>query len=182
MAVPIIAALRRGCFSTIDLIEEGTMSNRCEALATRIEAFGQDVIDTVSALSEEDWGNICQSEQWPVGTTARHIGNHLGIFDFAAMIVRGEKLPQLTMDDINAMSNKDSEKHRDCTKTEALELLSRKQDGMAAFLRELDESDLDRKGNLLAFGGEVTVAQLIDYVVFQSAAQHLASIKAAVAA
>jgi hypothetical protein len=116
-----------------------------------------------------------------VGTTARHIGNHLGISDLAAMMVRGEALPQLSMDDINAMSDKDSQEHRDCTKSEALELLSRKQDGMTAFLRGLDEADLDCKGNLMAFGGEVTVAQLIDYVVFQSAAQHLASIKAAVA-
>jgi uncharacterized damage-inducible protein DinB len=161
--------------------EEGTMSNKCEELATRIETFGQEVVDTVSALSDEEWRKTCQSEQWPVGTTARHIGNHLGISDLAAMMVRGEALPQLSMDDINAMSDKDSQEHRDCTKSEALELLSRKQDGMTAFLRGLDEADLDCKGNLMAFGGEVTVAQLIDYVVFQSAAQHLASIKAAVA-
>jgi hypothetical protein len=151
-------------------------------MALRIEAFGREVMDTVSALSEEDWRKICKSEQWPVGTTARHIGLHLGISDLAAMVVREEQLPQLNMEDINAMSNKDSQEHRDCTKAEALELLSRKQDGLTGFLRGLDESDLDRKGNLPAFGGEVTVAQLIDYVVFQSAAEHLASIKGALAA
>jgi uncharacterized damage-inducible protein DinB len=157
------------------------MSNRCEALATRIEAFGREMIEFVSELPEEDWRKTCKWEQWSVGTTARHLGNHLAISDLAAMIVRGEALPQWTMDDIHAMSKKDSAAHTECTKTEVLERLRRKQDKMTAFLRELDESDLDRKGSMPAFGGEVTVAQLIDYVVFQNAAQHLASIKAAIA-
>jgi hypothetical protein len=158
------------------------MSDRCETLAARVEGFGREVLDTVSDLSEADWRKTCEWEEWPVGTTVRHLGNHLGICDLAAMIVRGEGLPQWTMDDINAMSKKDSAAHMECTKTEVLERLRRKQDQMTTFLRELDESDLDRKGNMPAFGGAVTVEQLIDFVVLQNGAQHLASIKAAIAA
>ncbi|MDJ0782246.1 MAG: DinB family protein [Desulfosarcinaceae bacterium] len=157
------------------------MGDRREELAARIEAFAGDVIDYTAALTAEEWRKTCEWEEWSAGVTARHIGNHLGIFELAAMIVRGEPLPQWTMDDINAMSNQDSQAHADCTQAEALELLQRNRDGMTRFLRGLEDTDLDRKGSMPAFGGEVTVAQLIDFVVFQSAAQHLESIKAAVA-
>jgi hypothetical protein len=155
------------------------MGNKCEELAARIEAFGREVIDYVSALSDEDWRKTCDWENWSVGTTARHIGNHFGISDLAAMMVRGEALPQWTMADINHRSNQDSHEHGDCTKGEALAHLRDKGDGMTAFLRGLDEADLDRKGSMPAFGGEVTVAGLIDFVIFQSAAQHLDSIRKA---
>ena len=157
------------------------MSNRREDLAVRIEAFGREVIDYVSNITADDWAKTCEGEGWSVGTTARHIGNHLGISDVAAMVVRGEALPQWTMDDINHMANQDSHAHADCTKAEALDLLHRKCDGMTGFLRGLAAGDLDRKGSMPAFGGEVTVAQLIDFVIFQSAAQHLDSIKKTVA-
>jgi hypothetical protein len=46
--------------------------------------------------------------------------------------------------------------------------------------RGLAEADPDRRGSVPAFGGEVTVAEFIDSVVFQSAAQHLDSIKKAI--
>lgn len=157
------------------------MDQRKDALIERINAFSDEVIALVSDISGEDWTRTCEWEEWTVGTTARHMGNHLGIYELAEMMVQGQALPQWSMDDINAMSNKDSEAHADCTKDQALELLRERSAGMTAFLSGLSEGDLDRKGSMPAFNGEVTVEQLIEYVVFQSAAQHLDSIKAALA-
>ena len=85
------------------------------------------------------------------------------------------------MDDVNAMANEDSAAHRDCTKAEALDLIEKQAAGLIAFLDGLDEAALDRRASMPAFGGSVTVEQLIDGVVFQSAAKHFASIRAAVA-
>lgn len=156
------------------------MGNRTETMAARVENFSREVIDYVSQLSDDQWRQTCDWEQWSVGTTARHIGNHLGIFSLAEMVIRGEDLPQWTMSEIDAMSNRDSHEHADCTPAEALALLREKSAGMMAFLKGLADADLDRENSMPAFGGTVTIEQLIDYVVFQSAVKHLASIRQAV--
>jgi hypothetical protein len=157
------------------------MSRRAEDIAKRIKSFSDEVVAFVENLSEEDWNKICDPEQWSVGVTARHIGaGHFAISDMTAKIVRGEGLPPLTMDQINAMSNKDSHEHADCTQSEALELLRKNGAEMAAFVADLSDADLDRNCSMPAFGGEVSAERFIDLIIFRSAAQHFDSMKAAV--
>jgi hypothetical protein len=158
-----------------------TMSQRAEELSKRIEAFRNDVIAFVEKLSPDDWQKTCEWEAWTVGTTACHLGGgHLAISGLLDMMVRGEPLPQLTMDDITAMANKGAREHARSTKTDALALLRENGAQLAARVAALGDDDLDRKGSMPAFGGEVSAGQLIDYVIFQSGGQHLASMKAAV--
>lgn len=157
------------------------MSQRAENISQRIKSFADEVIVFVENLAESDWSKICDWEKWSVGVTARHIGaGHFGISKMAAMIVNGEDLPPLNMDQINEMSDKDSREHADCTKAEALEFLKKNSVELAAFAAGLTDDELDRKGSMPAFGGEVTTEQLIDYIIFQSAVQHFDSMKAAV--
>ena len=96
------------------------------------------------------------------------------------MIIQGKELPQLTMDQINAMSDKDSREHSDCTKAEALDALRKNGAELAEFVAGLSDDELDRKGSMPAFGGEVTVNQIIEFVIFKSAQEHFDSIKTAV--
>ena len=96
------------------------------------------------------------------------------------MIVRGKELPPLSMEQVNAMSDKDSREHADCTKVEVLELLRKNSTELAAFVAELTDDELNCKGSMPAFGGELTTEQLFDFIIFQSAAQHFDSMKAAV--
>lgn len=125
------------------------MSERAKNLSRRIEAFRDDVIAYVEALSDEDWGRTCEWEEWPVGVTAHHIGaGHFAIFDFLGMIVRGEQLPQLTMDEINEMSKQMARKNAGCTRTETLERLRENGAGLADYVASLDEEELDRKGGM----------------------------------
>lgn len=157
------------------------MSQRAQNISKRIKSFADEVITFVEGLTENDWTKICDWEDWSVGVTARHIGAaHFGISKMAAMIVRGEDLPPLSMDQVNAMSDKDSRKHTDCTKDEALELLRKNSNELAEFAGGLTDDDLDRKGSMPAFGGEVTTEQLFDYIIFQSAAQHFNSMRASI--
>ena len=82
------------------------MSQRAKEISERIKDFSDNVIAFVESLSEDDWRKVCESEEWPVGATAYHLGaGHFAISDTAGMIVRGEDLPPLTMDQINAMSD-----------------------------------------------------------------------------
>jgi hypothetical protein len=170
-----------GSIFRIDLKKEKNMSQRAKNISERIKSFADEVITFVESVTESDWTKICDWENWSVGVTARHIGAaHFAISNMAAMIVRGEDLPPLSMDQINTMSDKDSRKHSDCTKVEALELLRKNSDGLIEFAAGLTDDDLDRKGSMPAFGGEVTTEQLFDYIIFQSAARHFNSIRAVI--
>ena len=93
------------------------MSQRAKDLSTRIETFRDEVIAFVEALSDEECNAECSAEDWTARVTARHIGaGHFGIFGMAKMVLEGKELPQLTFEQINEMSEKDSRAHGDCTK------------------------------------------------------------------
>jgi hypothetical protein len=157
------------------------MSQRAKDLSERIELFRDDVIAFVDALSGEEWNAECEWEEWTAGVTARHLGaGHFGIFGLCGMILQGQELPPLTVEQINAMSDKDSREHSDCTKDEALDALRKNGADLAAFVAGLSDDELDRKGSMPAFGGEATVNQIIEFVIFQSAQEHFDSMKAAV--
>lgn len=156
------------------------MSQRAEELSRRIEKFNHDAIAFVEAMSDEDWKANCEWEEWTAGMTARHIGaGHFGIFGMCGMILEGKELPQLTMEEINAMSDKDSREHADTTKAETLEAMRDNGAKLVAFVSGLSDEDLDRKGSMPAFGGEASVNQIIEFVIFQSAREHIDNIKKA---
>ena len=157
------------------------MSQRAKDLSKRIEAFKDDVIAFVETLSEEDWNAQCEWEEWSAGVTARHIGaGHFGIFGSCGMVLEGKGLPPLTVEEINAMSDKDSREHSDATKAEALEHMRKNGAELAAFIGGLSDDQLDSKGSMPAFGGEASVNQIIEFVIFQSAQEHFDSMKKAV--
>ena len=157
------------------------MSQRSKDLSKRVEAFRDDVIAYVESMNGEEWNAVCEWEEWTAGVTARHLGaGHFRIFEMLGMILEGKELPQLTIDQINAMSDKDSREHSDCTKAEALEQLRQNGIELAAFIAGLGDDELDRKGNMPAFGGEASVNQIIEFVIFQSAHEHFDNIKKAV--
>jgi hypothetical protein len=116
-----------------------------------------------------------------VGVTAYHLGAaHFAIAGLIGMIIKGEDLPQLTMDQINEKSKADAREHLDCTKAESLDLLRKNGAKLSAFVAGLSDGDLDCKGSMPAFGGEFSAEQLIESIIFQSAGQHLKSMKTAI--
>ena len=157
------------------------MSERAKDLSRRIEAFTDEVVAYVDGISAEDWNKVLEWEEWSAGVTARHIGaGHFRIFDLARMMTAGKELPQLSMDQITEMSNKDSREHSDCTKEETLDALRKNGAELAGFVGGLSDDDLGCKGSMPAFGGEFNVEQMIEFVIFQSAREHLDNIKKAV--
>ena len=157
------------------------MSQRAKDLARRVESFKDEVIAFVETLSEEEWRAQCEWEEWTAGVTARHIGaGHFGIFGMCGMVLEGKELPQLTFEEINAMSDKDSRAHADTTTSETLETLRKNGAELCAFVAGLSDDQLDRIGSMPAFGGEASVNQVIEFVNFQSAREHLDSMKKAV--
>jgi hypothetical protein len=162
-------------------LKEIIMSQRTKNISERIDALKNEMIIFVENLSDEDWKKACEWEEWPVGVTAYHLGAaHFAIAGMLGMVINGDDLPQLTMDQINAKSKADVQEHLDCTKAETLDLLRNNGAKLSAYVDGLSDGDLDRKGSMPAFGGEFSAEQLIDSIIFQSAAQHLESMKTAV--
>ena len=156
------------------------MSQRAKDISYRIKDFSDEVIAFVMNLSEDDWVRECEEEQWSVGATARHIAGHLSIRDMADAIVMGKELPPMTMDQIVDMANQSARRHADCSKPEVLELLQQNSAEIVDYYATLSDDDLDRKGSMPAFGGEVSTEQVAEFVILTSAAQHLKSMKTAV--
>ena len=160
------------------------MSERARNLAERLEAFNRDVTTYLDHLTEEQWRKVCAWEDWGVGVTARHIGagHYEGALWLTKLIVDGEKLPELTREQIDEMANQHAREHANCTKAEVLELFRKDGEMLVAFAAGLGDAELDRTGYLAAIGREVSAQQLLETVVLQSGGEHFANLKAAAAA
>jgi uncharacterized damage-inducible protein DinB len=156
------------------------MDQRVQQLREQLAAFNERVIRFVENCSDEAWMKRCDEEDWAVGVVARHIGaGHYGIVDLARNIIAGQALPDLTSEQIVEMANAHAREHANCTREEVLAVLREQGAKALAFVAELKDGDLDRKGHMKVFGGEFTVQQLIERVIMRSAAGHLASMQAA---
>jgi hypothetical protein len=157
------------------------MRTRAEELAGRLKNFNDEVVAFVENCAPESWNNVCAWEEWSVGVTARHIGaGHYAALGLAKMIVSGEKLPALTMDQITESANQHAREHADCTRAEVLDILRKNGEAVLEYVSGLSNAELDRTGYLAPIGGDVSAHQFIENVVLQSGGQHLANMKAAV--
>lgn len=158
------------------------MSERAQSLANQIKAFNEAVLAFVDNCPEKAWQQVCKEEDWTVGVVARHVAaGHFLIIGMARAIIKGEALPAMTMDQVIEMGNTHARDHADCTREEVQTLLKENGESAAAFVGQLSDDELDCKGHLDLFGGDVSVEQLIDYVIIQSGGGHLTSMKAAIA-
>lgn len=158
------------------------MSQRAQDLVERLKAFNNEVIRFVEACSEEQWDKVC-AEEWNLGVVARHIGvgHYTGAADMAKMLVDGEKVPELTMEQIVEMANTHAREHADCSRAEVLDLLNSNGAALADYVADLDDAALNRSAHMELVGGEVSAQQLIELVIFESGGEHLANMKKALA-
>lgn len=156
------------------------MGERSKKLADRLNSFNEEVIAFVESCTETEWRKI-GVENWPVGVTARHIAaGHYPVVFGAKRILRGEKFPEMTMEQITEMANRHSREHAECTKSEVLDLLRSAGRSIVEFAGGLEDLELDKTGYLPALGTSLTVEQFIETVILHSAKEHLQSIKTAV--
>jgi hypothetical protein len=150
-------------------------------LADRLNSFNGELISFVENCTEGDWGRV-GDEGWPLGVTARHIGaSHYQAVSVLQKILNGEKLPEMTMEQITENANRHAREHAECTKIEVLDILRRYGRKLAEFAGSLEDSELDKTGYLPAIGREMTVEQFIEAVILQGGKQHFESIRSAAA-
>jgi hypothetical protein len=157
------------------------MSQKAKKLAERLRAFTDDVIGFIEGCSDENWRKVLATEEWTVGVTARHIGaGHFEAVGLVRMMVKGEKLPEFTMEQLVEMANAHARQHAGCTREEVLGVLRRNGAALVDYVAGLSDAELDRTGHLALAGGELSAQQLIEAVILKSGGEHLANMKAAV--
>ena len=170
-----------GTNRTPAIYREAPISDRAKRLAERLRAFNADIMAFVEGCSEQDWKKACQEEEWPVGVTARHIAaGHFEAVDLARMIVKGENLPEFTMNQLVEMANAHARQHAACTRDEVLGLLRRNGAALVEYVAGLSDAELDRTGHLALAGGKMSAQQLVEAVILSSGGEHFASMKTAV--
>ncbi len=155
------------------------MNERSKELADRLNSFNEIVMTFVRSCTEDDWGKM-GSEEWPVGVTARHIGaSHYSVIPAARMILKGEKFPEMTREQITENANRHAREHADCTKSEVLDILQDSGQKIVEFTRNLEDSDLDKTGFLPALGSHISLEQFLENVILKSAEAHFRSMQEA---
>jgi hypothetical protein len=159
------------------------MTVRAKDLAERLRVFNGEVISFVENCTEEDWRKVCAWEEWTVGVIARHIGaGHFSVIEWVKMIIDGQKLPELTGEQITEMANQHAREHADCTKAEVLDILRKHGEAFAGYVADLDDTELDRAGYLTMADREVSAQQIIENVILHSGGKHFANMRAATSA
>lgn len=155
------------------------MVTRAEQFAAQFEAANNALIDAIRGCSDEDWQKRSASEGWPVGVLAHHVAvSYAPIAGAVKTVADGGVLPPMSLQDQAATNAQHAEEYAHVTKQETLDALRRPSEDVAALVRGLSDEQLAR--TTTAFGGrEMSVVQLVEYVVIGHPKQHLASIQIA---
>ena len=156
-------------------------SSRAEALADQFEKALGELIQTVEACPDDQWGKVCGDEGWTVAATARHVGFQWElerkILDGAAGIT---PVYQCTWDDVNTLNEKHAQEHSNASKAAVAALLRSGGPEMGAYVRGLSDEQLDNAPPFpLADGAKVPTQALIEGgVLIDHITAHLKSISA----
>ncbi len=158
------------------------MTSRAQELARKIEAFNRDMIACVRECKDADWNKNCEAEDWSFGVVARHVGEgHYRVGDLARLIIKGEALPEWTMEEIVQMGNDHARKHADCTKEEVLSILEENGRSLMTYVAALSEDDLDAQGRLALLDGDISAQQILEMLILHSGGEHLKSMRTTLA-
>jgi hypothetical protein len=157
------------------------MNQRPQETIERFTTFNNAVVEFVENCSDENWKIKCSHEKWSVGVVARHIATiHYSALNLVKMMVDGQQMPELTMEAISQRNEQHAQKHADCTQAEVLGLLRDNGSKIIDFVGGLTDKDLDRSGTLAFAGGDLSVHQILKYIILRSGTEHLESMKSAV--
>ena len=158
------------------------MGQQSKELSDQFAALNNEMISVVGNCTDEEIQKITQSEQWSVGVVARHVADgHYSLLSFIQLMVAGEKLPEINMDAIDQMNAQHAKDHANCTKTEVTDLLRKNGTAIVEYVEGLNEEDINRSTYFSLAGGDVSVKQIVEYVLINGCKEHLESIKTTLA-
>lgn len=158
------------------------MTTRIEDLVAEFEAVNEEIIATVARCTDEEWRRACAGESWSVGVVAHHIAVvHRDFLGLIGALAAGQtRSPGSSMADVDRGNARHARDHAAVGKRETLDALRENGAAAARQLRGLRDEQLDRVAGV--FGGhELSVAQVLEWIVIGHAREHLESIRATLA-
>ena len=158
-------------------------TSRGEQFAGQLEAVNERVIATVEGCTDEQWGRPTAAEGWPVGVVVHHISEVQRFFAGVLGALAAGDVPPATLS--SAFVEENNARHaRDFAsvgKEETLALLQTTGPGLVGLLRGLTDEEFDRTA--VEFDGQpLSVAQVAEFALAAHLDEHLASIRATLAA
>jgi hypothetical protein len=155
------------------------MGTRSEELAKKFDESCSEMNKTVEGLSDADWKKVTSAEKWPVAVVAHHVAvSHDGISGLVQLLAKGQPLPAITMDMIDAGNAKHAKEQANVTKAETVALLKANGGKASGIVRGLSDTELDRSASVLVGTPPMTAAQAIEGILINHVREHLGSIRA----
>ncbi len=159
------------------------MSNRSEALASRLEAGAKALAAFTATLSEAEWQKRLPHDGRKIGVVVHHVASvypieiHLG-----QLLAAGTPITGVTWDAVNTMNRDHAKENDGVTKEAALAFLANNSAAAAAAIRALSDAQLDQAAPVSLNSDAPLTCQFIleDHAVRHSY-HHLAGIRAALA-
>ncbi len=151
-------------------------------LATQFEAINDEISSAAADCNEEEWQYISIGEGWTIAAVVHHVAIVQQAFaGIVARLAAGETYsPDVSWDEINESNARHAEEYAAADKHESLEILQASRDAILQSISGLDDKQLERTAG--TFGDrEMTVAQVIEWVVVGHPREHMESIRATLA-
>ena len=159
------------------MTEQATRGARAESLAARFEQVNAEVIATVEGLTEAQWAATTPEERWTVAVTAHHVATaYPPITRIVEKVIAGGTLPNFR-EGLDERNQRHAQEFATCDRQETLALLRDNGARAAAFLRGLDDAQLERSAEL--FGCLWSASDVVERILLGHPRNHLASIQRA---
>lgn len=156
------------------------MTQRTDALATRLEEGAAALAAFANTLTAEEWQTPLPHDGRKVGVVVHHVAIVYPLeIQFARSVAAGKPEP-ITADAINQMNAGHAKQYDTITKAETLDLIATNSAAAAAAIRSLTDDELDSAASVPLYGNAVLTCQFVleDHAVRHSF-HHLARIQAA---
>ncbi len=158
------------------------MNTRADEFAAQFEAVNDEIMATVTGCTDEQWRQPCASEGWSLGVVAHHIAVvHRDFIGLVEALAAGEtRSPGSSMEAVHRSNAQHARDYAAVGKPETLDALRTHGAAITQLLHSLGDEQLDRTAGV--FGErELSVAQVVEWIVIGHAGEHLASIRATIA-
>lgn len=158
------------------------MSDAATQLADQLEAVTREFIGVVQTCTPDQWARTTSNEEWPVGVVTHHVAISYPAFGqlVQALAAGVQDIPLISAEALHEGNAKHAREFANAGKEESLGLLTNDGDALIGAIRGLSDEQLAITTGIF-FGGEMSLKQVIEAIVIGHPADHLASIRAALA-
>ncbi len=159
------------------------MTNRSEALASRLEAGAAALAAFAASLSETEWQTRLPKDGRKVGVVVHHVASMYPIeIQLASLLAAGKPVTDVTWDAVDVINRDHARDNDGVTKEAALALLAANSASAAHAIRAFTDEQLDRAAPVsLNSDAPLTCQFMLEDHAVRHSYHHLAGIKAALA-